>query len=241
MPTGDLDRGQGDDPFAYLSWLAGRGSLPRIAGTASVILGTRHPLVIARAAVGAQMHTGGSFILGLGSGGKPAMSEALGVSDRSAGLFRETWCAVRSALHGDVGAELSFALPTPWTPPPMFLASARRSHWEAIGGHADGWMAFAAAPGEMSTTLDMIRSVHGQDLPLALRVDLRVLDKCQAPARLPTPARGVLSCSLDQLRDLFGMWLALPIAHLLLRMTGPDPTADLHAVREIWDEAVTSR
>lgn len=58
LPDGDPDQGQGADPFGYLAHLHGRGTRLDVMGTASVILGTRHPLVTARAAVGAQNQSG---------------------------------------------------------------------------------------------------------------------------------------------------------------------------------------
>jgi hypothetical protein len=50
-PTDDDDAGQGTDPFVHLAHLAGAGVLPPVVGTASVILGTRHPDALARAAL----------------------------------------------------------------------------------------------------------------------------------------------------------------------------------------------
>ena len=54
VPAGDPDVGQGGDPFAHLGVLVGagldRGLGPSgTLGTASIILGVRHPLVVARA------------------------------------------------------------------------------------------------------------------------------------------------------------------------------------------------
>ncbi len=168
------------------------------------------------------------------------MNEALGVSDRSPDVFRHQWSVVRSALRGRVGAGLSFALPKDWVPPPMFLASARRSHWEAIEGEADGWMAFATARRQLDTDLIMISSVCGGIPPLALRLDLHLLPDHDAPATLPTPVRGRVACTRRQLHDLVSQWTDLPLAHLMVRLTGPTPWTDLHAVTEIWSRTLTA-
>jgi Luciferase-like monooxygenase len=63
----------------------------RTLGTASIILGTRHPVVIARAAAGLQHLTGGRFVLGVGTSGKPPMNRALGVNDRPLRDFARDW------------------------------------------------------------------------------------------------------------------------------------------------------
>ena len=68
VPAGDTDAGQGDDPFAYLAGVTAGLDPPGAVGTASVILGIRHPLVVARAAVGAQLAARGRFVLGVGGG-----------------------------------------------------------------------------------------------------------------------------------------------------------------------------
>ena len=55
----------------------------------------------------------------------------------------------------------------------MYLASARTSHWAAIDGDADGWMAFLDPWPDLDRTLDAItRLRNGIPPPIALRIDL---------------------------------------------------------------------
>ena len=102
VPTGDPDVGQGGDPFADLAHLSGAGLDRGVAtlGTASVILGVRHPLVVARAVAGVVARTRCRVVLGVGTGGKPAMNEALGVAGRTMTEFAEQWTRLREAVRG---------------------------------------------------------------------------------------------------------------------------------------------
>jgi len=76
--SSDLDQRQGTDPWWCLGWLSGSLDDSTVVGTTSIILGIRHPLVVARAAVGAQLSTGARFVLGVGSRGKGRDERCLG-------------------------------------------------------------------------------------------------------------------------------------------------------------------
>ncbi|MEP6649268.1 MAG: LLM class flavin-dependent oxidoreductase [Lapillicoccus sp.] len=231
VPVGDPDAGQFDDPFAYLARLAPDGVTGLTLGTASVILGVRHPLVVARAAAAAQVVAAGRFVLGVGSGGKPAMNDVLGLGDRSDDLFAARWRALRAAVHGHVGAGVQLDLPGPLTPPPLYLASARRSHWAAIDGDADGWMAFLDGWPLLDQTLSAVTMTRGGNAPpMAVRVDL-TLDG--GPFRLGE--RGRLHCSPDVLADVFRRLRCYPVEHVMIRVVGPNPQRDLRAARAVWD------
>lgn len=232
VPVGDLDIGQFDDPFAYLARVGSPTGVNPTVGTASLILGVRHPLVIARAAAAAQATTEGRFILGLGSGGKPAMNEALGVSDRSEDVFARRWRAVRDSLDGHLRCDVDLPLTTPWTPPPMYLASARQSHWSSIDGDADGWMAFLEPWSDLERNLSAISSTRsGTPPPTALRVDLSLEHSTPWLAE-----RGRLHCSPAHLAEVFHRLSDYPVTHLMLRIVSQDPRTDLTTVRSVWDD-----
>jgi alkanesulfonate monooxygenase SsuD/methylene tetrahydromethanopterin reductase-like flavin-dependent oxidoreductase (luciferase family) len=159
-PEGDPDVGQGHDPFAHLAFLAGRGSLPATTGVASVVMGTRHPLVLARAAVGAQLQSGDGFVLGLGSAGKPPVSAALGVEDRSLERFRSEWFAIWQALRGVSPAGSFFPLPQRFRPPSTWLASDDAAKWAAVGERAEGWLTFYAEPERLMGAYDEVATAR---------------------------------------------------------------------------------
>ena len=235
-PAGDPDSGQGDDPFAHVAFLAGRGCLPHTVGVASVVMGTRHPLVMARAAVGAQVHTGGGFVLGLGSGGKPPVSAALGISDRSLDEFRREWFAIERALQGATPAGSVFPLPDDFQPPPMWLASDDMEKWAVVGETAGGWLTFFASPTTLLSSYDHVVSARGDGPTVAVRLDLHLVPADEEPTTVLPPARGVVTCSLRQLRSVLDPLPDLPVDHLLLnlRTGGAD---GVRRVRDVWDAA----
>lgn len=232
VPAGDADAGQGDDPFAYLAHLLGRGARPALLGTASVILGSRHPLIIARAAVGAQHASGGRFVLGLGSGGKPAMSAAMGLTDRPKRLLRDDWSSIRSALRGNAGDGMRFVLPPEHVPPPMYLASADPSSWDAIEGEADGWLAFAAADDELRSQHRQIQSLCEGDIKVAIRLDVRLIAGREQSS--PSFTRGRATLTRGQLVGLLARWRELPVDHVMVGVGGTDQRRDLGTVLECW-------
>ena len=232
VPDGDPDTGQGDDPFAALAHLLGRGARPALLGTASVIVGSRHPLVIARAAVGAQHLSGGRFVLGLGSGGKPAMAAAMGLTDRPKELLATDWSRIRAALRGDAGEGMRFLLPPGYVPPPMYLASANPASWEAIGGQAEGWLAFAADDDEMRSQHRRIQSLATGDVAVAVRLDVQLVEGRERSS--PTFTRGRATCTRRQLASLLARWRESPIDHVMIGVRGEAQRRDLSTVLECW-------
>jgi alkanesulfonate monooxygenase SsuD/methylene tetrahydromethanopterin reductase-like flavin-dependent oxidoreductase (luciferase family) len=231
VPTDDDDVGQGTDPFAHLSHLAGLNAMPPVVGTASVILGTRHPLVLARAALTVQAQSGGRLILGLGTGGKPVMNAALGVANRTLDAFAQEWWQVRGALRGDVGEDVTLRMPMPCRPPPVYLATTDTERWRAVDGDPDGWLAFAGQEQAFLSQLDDHCRISGRRVATAVRFDLTVLPPDDAPPE-PVPVRGRATGSIDQLCTLLARWRRMPVDHLLVNVRSPQPLADLRRLRE---------
>jgi hypothetical protein len=231
VPTDDDDTGQGTDPFGHLSHLAGLTSVPPVVGTASVILGTRHPLVLARAALTVQAHCGGRFVLGLGTGGKPVMNAALGVANRTLAAFAQEWWQVRGAIHGDVGDDVTLRMPMPCRPPPMYLATTDTERWRAVDGDPDGWLAFAGDERAFLSQLDVLGSISRRRVATAVRFDLTVLPTGGAPPE-PIPVRGRAFGNIHQLCTLLARWRRMPVDHLLVNVRSADPLQDLRRLRE---------
>ncbi len=232
VPDGDEDAGQGTDPFAHLSLLAGEGALPPVVGIASAVLGTRHPLVLASAVATVQAHTGGRLVLGLGTAGKAPMNAALGLAGRGTAEFAAEWRAVRAALSGRLDQGLlpgHRSVPAP----PLYLATTGVERWRAVDGDADGWMAFL---GEESVHDDVhaeMERVSGRRVPVAVRADAVVVDPDRAPA-VPVPERGRVVGSLDQLGALLGRWRRHDaVDHLMVNVRSPRPLEDLLLLREL--------
>src|SRR5690606_16985637 len=87
-----------DDPFL---WLAGLASVTRdiALGAAAIVLPLRHPLHVAKASLTLDRLSAGRFMLGLGSGDRPAEFASFG-QDRDARreIFRRHWSVLRAAL-----------------------------------------------------------------------------------------------------------------------------------------------
>jgi hypothetical protein len=231
VPTEDDDAGQGTDPFAHLSHLLGVLAVPPLVGTASVVLGTRHPLVLARAALTVQAQSGGRFVLGLGTGGKPAMNAALGVANRTLDSFAEEWWSVRSALRGDVGVGVRLTLPVPCDPPPVFLATTDTERWRAVDGDPDGWLAFAGEEAAFRSRYADLCSISGRQVPVGVRFDLTVVPD-GGPGSEVVPVRGRAAGTIAQLCSLLGRWRRMPVTHLLVNVRSTDPVGDLRRLRE---------
>ena len=113
----------------------------------------------------------------------------------------------------------------------MYLASARTSHWAAIDGDADVWMAFLDPWPDLDRTLDAItRLRNGVPPPVALRMDLTH----EGPPRLEE--RGRLHCGVSDLAAVFTRLRDYPIEHVMLRVVDEDPERVLRTVRAVWDD-----
>jgi alkanesulfonate monooxygenase SsuD/methylene tetrahydromethanopterin reductase-like flavin-dependent oxidoreductase (luciferase family) len=228
VPHGDNDAGQGTDPFVHLADLAARGALPPVAGTASVILGARHPLVIAQSAASLVHLLGAGFVLGLGSGGKPVVAQALGLDRMEPAELGEQWQTVRRALRGEVSGAVGIALPPGFVPPPMYLASDDAAKWNAIDGAAEGWMTFLADAEQLASTRARIAGSRTTPLAVLARVDLNVGGSGQP---VQTGPRGRVGCGRDALADVVRAWSPLPLDHVVVNLTSDDPLGDLRTIR----------
>lgn len=235
VPTGDPDVGQGGDPFADLAYLTGVGLDRKVAtlGTASMILGVRHPLIVARAVAGVMARTRCRVVLGVGTGGKPAMNEALGIAGRTMTEFAEQWRRLRQAVRGagdpDRTRDTVLVIPDGYQPPAMHLATTDLRRWEAIEGDAEGWQTFFSTPEQYLADRDRVIAVTGRTPQVCVRTDVQIIPGSGAAV---VGERGRVTCTVGQLVGLLRTWRQLPVDHLLLSLRGADPLATLRTVRE---------
>ena len=242
VDVGDDDTGQGADPWWYLGRLRGAGPPPgpvgsAVLGTASVILGVRHPRVLARAAAGAQIDTGGRFVLGVGTGGKPAMNGALGVAGRSYADFAAQWADLRAALRGLTEGAVSLRLPPDFAPPPVLLATSDLQRWRAIEGDADGWQTFLTDDrAGFDRAYADVAAIRGAETPVDLRLDAELVptDRAGRTPGFTAPERGRVRCSADQLPGLVRPWLGEPVRRILLRAHGHEPERAVRRLSADW-------
>lgn len=127
---------------------------------------------------------------------------------------------------------MRFMLPPGHVPPPMYLASANPSSWAAIGGQAEGWLAFAAADDELRSQHRRIQSISDGDVKVAVRLDVQLIPGQERST--PTFTRGRATCTRGQLADLLARWRELPIDHVIVGVRGASQRRDLSTVIECW-------
>ena len=145
------DVGQIYDPFVYLGLLAGQTE--RIAlGVASIILPLRHPAHVAKAAMSADVLSGGRVLLGVASGDRPEEYPALGMSFPDRGTrFRDSVDYI-SALatdrpqvengYGHLAGDTDM-LPKPVGGRiPLLITGGSQQVPDWVAAHGDGWMTY---------------------------------------------------------------------------------------------------
>jgi luciferase-type oxidoreductase len=116
----------------------------------------RHPLHIAKGAVSVSHLSSGRFILGLGSGDRPAEYAAFGQDGEARReLYRQHWNTVAAALapHARVIPDLAppdapefFLLPRPGGQVPMLAVGSGGQSVDWIARNAMGWMTYHREP-----------------------------------------------------------------------------------------------
>ena len=108
---------------------------------------------------------------------------------------------------------------------------ARSSHWSAIGGDADGWLAFLEPWATFDRSLAAITQARsGNPPPIAVRIDLTLAD---GPPSLGE--RGRLRCCPSDLTAVFRRLLAYPVEHVLIRLTSTDPCRSRRGAPAVGD------
>ncbi|MCW2852894.1 MAG: class flavin-dependent oxidoreductase [Nocardioides sp.] len=232
VPAGDTDAGQLQDPFAYITAMAPR-TADATYGLAVAIAGARHPLVLARAAVSAQYYTNNRFILGIGTGGKQPMSQALGVWGRSVEEFVSDWRQVRQALTGDGGDGLVFHLPEGYRPPPMWLATARPEYWEPLSGAVDGWMTGFLLPKAFEEKRATVTGLNGHT-SVGMRMAVHLPPEEDAPTK-PQTHDGFIVLTAEHLTQIFRQYDAYDIEHMIISVRDDEDLTQWRAVLDCWE------
>ncbi|WP_433335571.1 TIGR03619 family F420-dependent LLM class oxidoreductase [Spirillospora sp. CA-294931] len=135
------------DPFATLSWLAGRTSRIEL-GTTVVIVPYRHPLLTARMAANIDRFSGGRFVFGIGVSWPEQEYAALGVPFGRRGAITDEYLEVIiAAWENDVithdGEFVSFADvqtgPRPLRRPPVWVGGGSPAALRRTARFGDAW------------------------------------------------------------------------------------------------------
>jgi luciferase-type oxidoreductase len=191
-PVGHLD------PWVLLGALASHTErIALISG--AIVLTLRHPLHVAKGAISVNTLSRGRFILGLGSGDRPAKYAAFGrESDQRRELFRRHWEAVAAAVGDDPrvipdetpdNSPEFFILPRSPYPVPLIAVGSGGQSVDWIARHAIGWMTYHREPEAQRGRYSMWRAAVDRVSPAVFRafgVAMR-LDLSSDPDERPAP------------------------------------------------------
>lgn len=239
------------DPVGHLDPWVLLGALAMHTQRAALISGAialtlRHPLHIAKGAVSVSHLSQGRFILGLGSGDRPAEYAAFGQDGEGRReLYRRHWDTLAAALAPDprivpdlasADAPEFFLLPRPAAPVPMLAVGSGGQSVDWIARNSIGWMTYHREPEAQRARYALWRAavarVAHDDAPDAFRafgtaMRLQLSDDAHEPAT-PVPlgyrtGRVALVGVLAAMRDA-GMH------HVTFNLGGQRPA------REVFDE-----
>ncbi|WP_322052429.1 LLM class oxidoreductase [Paraburkholderia bannensis] len=189
-PVGHLD------PWVLLGALATHTQRAALISGA-IVLTLRHPLHIAKGAVSVSHLSQGRFILGLGSGDRPAEYAAFGQDGEARReLYRRHWDTLAAALAPDSRVVPDFAptdapgfflLPRPATTVPMLAVGSGGQSVDWIARNAIGWMTYHREPEAQRSRYGLWRAAVDRVAPGAFRafgtaMRLQLSDAAHEPA-----------------------------------------------------------
>ena len=236
-----------DDPFLWLAGLA-QATDAIALGTAAIVLPLRHPLHVAKAALSMDRLSRGRFILGMGSGDRPAEFASFGEDlETRAVAFRDRWALVRAALS-PVEAERApllqatgghdLMVPPEARVPAVVVGSARQSlQW--IAANADAWATYHREETQQRGRISLWHQAleqraGGVRKPFIQSVSLDLLEAPAAPAE---PLELGLRSGREGLLDYLQRVKALGVGHVMFGLADNGrPAADV--IREIGEEVL---
>lgn len=236
-----------DDPFMWLAGLA--TATQNIAlGAAAIVLPLRHPLHVAKAALTLDRLSAGRFILGLGSGDRPAEFASFGEdleSRREA--FRKRWHVVRSALSPqtqDRQALLELTggydlMEAPQARIPMFVVGSSRQSVQWIAAHGDAWATYHREEARQQSRIALWRGALAQSAQGAAKpfIQSMQLDLVESPSVQPEPLDLGMRTGRHALVDYLRRLKALGVGHVLLNLSsGGRPVAEV--MQELGEEVI---
>ena len=236
-----------DDPFLWLAVLA-NATRTIALGAAAIVLPLRHPLHVAKASLTLDRLSAGRFILGLGSGDRPAEFASFGEDlDARREAFRQRWHVVRSALSPHApdrqpllelteGYDLMEA---PQARIPMIVVGSARQSVQWIAAHGDAWATYHRDETRQQGRINLWRgalaqSAHGAAKPF---IQSMQLDLAKSPSAQPEPLELGMRTGRHALVDYLRRLKELGVGHVLFNLSGGGrPVADV--IREMGEEVV---
>ena len=165
-----------DDPYIALARASAVTTTLKL-GTGITLVPERNPLVLAKQVASLDLHSGGRFLFGIGTGWLREETEIMG------GNFPRRWSQTREALevlkalwtqaevehHGeffDFPPVRCFPKPAQDPHPPIIIGGSAPNVLKRIVDHADGWLPNRATPDqvrEARAELDRLAASAGRD------------------------------------------------------------------------------
>lgn len=167
----DVDAGSLLDPFVFAAWIQSRHPGIESVGIAAGTVGSRHPTVLARAAMSVSDLTESPLNLAVGAGDKSALTAAFGahLPDRVT-RTREYVTEVAAYLHASSDALDFRRVPKP-TNPLLWLASGNLDLVVELAPLIDGWISWQMPLASVNQSARRIRSVNpGVRIAVAVNV-----------------------------------------------------------------------
>jgi probable F420-dependent oxidoreductase len=213
------------DPFATLSWLAGKTRRVKL-GTTVCVLPYRHPLLLARMVANIDQLSEGRFILGVGVGSSDDEYDALGIPFRRRGamadegveILKAIWTATEPVSYQ--GREFQFQdvapIRTHQSPrPPIWIGGRSEAAMRRAILHGDGWHSSRSTIRAMADVaipaLHRLAGELGRPVPRFVpRVKLDI-----QPSAVTDPGRLIGMGSLDQIRSDLQTLAGLGAEHII--------------------------
>lgn len=236
-----------DDPFL---WLAGLGFVTRriALGTAAIVLPLRHPLHVAKAALTLDRLSVGRFILGMGSGDRPAEFSSFGGElEMRRDVFRSRWPVVRAALSPVAEERLPLLEATggydlmdaPQARIPMMIVGSARQSLQWIAEHADAWATYHREEARQQGRINLWHQALEQkaaEFPKPFVQSVQ-LDLLKSPFAKPKPLELGMRTGRYALVDYLHRMKELGVGHVLFNLASNGrPARDV--IREIGEEVL---
>lgn len=236
-----------DDPFL---WLAGLASVTKTIalGAAAIVLPLRHPLHVAKAALTLDRLSTGRFILGLGSGDRPAEFASFGEDlEARREAFRERWHVVRSALSPSAQERRALLeltqgydlMAAPRSRIPMIVVGSARQSVQWIAAHGDAWATYHRPEPRQQGRINLWRNALDQSAQGGAKpfIQSMQLDLVGSPSAQPEPLDLGMRTGRYALVDYLLRLKELGVGHVLMNLSsGGRPMKDV--IQELAEEVI---
>jgi probable F420-dependent oxidoreductase len=234
------------EAVSTLAWLAGITTKAKL-GVSVLVLGQRHPVVVAKEIATIDRISGGRVILGVGTGWHEPEFEYLNVDfhqrgrilDESILILRQLWTEPEKAFRGSFFRfeNQTFAPPpAQYGGPPILVGGLSERALQRAAAYGDGWHASRISPEQFQASADTLSRLNGsRKLPLSLRMNLTTQRGRHADER---GGRFVMGGSDSEVLDDVRRYQDAGCSHIAVNFWEGDLPAFLDQVRRFAGEVM---